>query len=511
MRAAFDRRPATGRRRPALGAATRSPTTPRFLPLYEQALSTGEPFNAELRVRSLPTGRHGVARRQRRHGRPRRRRRRRERHHRRGRGPRGAGARARALREPDRAFERSRVRRRHRPARSSTRPRGAPSSSATRATSSAPPLSRVAPGDRDEAAAWFDEVRALPSGTRGAVGRRCGSSRATARSTRATSPPRTGRTSRRSAASCSNAHDVSALVAAEARLAAVADAIADVIAICDENADIMWVSGAVRDHARHRARGARRALGVRHHASRRPRRRRRRASLGFVDDPTDARADRHPAAARRRHATAGSRRSGNNQLDDPSIRGLVVSLRDITERRAAGGARCGCRRSGTAASSRPRPTRSSRSTRNGDHPELQPGRRAHLRDAAPTTRSARTTPVPARGLARRSSASALEHGRVGEQIDTIATRGSGERFAAQVAVSDVQVGETHYYTAVRARHQRPARDGTGAAGRGDVRRAHRPPEPAHAARPHAATRSTAPAAPTTSSAWCSSTSTASSS
>ena len=42
---------------------------------------------------------------------------------------------------------------------------------------------------------------------------------------------------------------------------------------------------------------------------------------------------RVPGAARRRHAGATSRCGGSNLLDDPAIRGVVVNLRDVTERR----------------------------------------------------------------------------------------------------------------------------------------------------------------------------------
>src|SRR5450755_100662 len=54
--------------------------------------------------------------------------------------------------------------------------------------------------------------------------------------------------------------------------------------------------------------------------------------------------------------------------------------------------------------------------------------------------------LPAESLALVRST--LRKGRLGQQIDTVATRASGERFDVQVAVSDVQIAERHFYTAV---------------------------------------------------------------
>jgi len=107
------------------------------------------------------------------------------------------------------------------------------------------PLSRVVGADRDVAAAWFGEVVALPSGTEArSVALRFVAHDGTVHTCDVTGENRCAEPS--IGGIVLNAHDVSDLVAAEARLAAVADAIADVIAICDDQARIMWVSGAIR-------------------------------------------------------------------------------------------------------------------------------------------------------------------------------------------------------------------------------------------------------------------------
>ena len=219
-----------------------------------------------------------------------------------------------------------------------------------------------------------------------------------------------------------------------------------------------------------------------------------------------------PIDLRLRHADGTYRWfecSGNPQLDDPSIRGVVVSLRDSTARRAAETA---LRMSEERNRSIVEAAGDAIISVDGQGLICSFNRAAEIifattADEAIGASYVRFLPEDSLRFVR----NALEDGRVGERIDTIATRGSGEHFAAQVAVSIAQVGDSQVFTAVlrdisdqRALEQR-------ATGRGDARRAHRPPEPARPARPRAATRSTGPGVRTTSSAWCSSTSTASSS
>ncbi|MDP9334486.1 MAG: diguanylate cyclase [Actinomycetota bacterium] len=198
-----------------------------------------------------------------------------------------------------------------------------------------PPLSRVAPGDRDEASAWFDEVRSLPSGNEArSVALRFVARDGSAHTCDVTAQNRSDDPS--IGGIVLSVHDVSALVAAEARLAAVADAIADVIVICNEEGDIMWVSGAVRealDIDPDDLAGVS-AFDLVHpddHANVVTR------LLSFVAE-TDGKAPPIELRLRLRRADGTYRwfdcRS-KNQLDDPSIRGLVISLRDSTERRAA--------------------------------------------------------------------------------------------------------------------------------------------------------------------------------
>jgi diguanylate cyclase (GGDEF)-like protein/PAS domain S-box-containing protein len=302
----------------------------------------------------------------------------------------------------------------------------------------------VASGDRDKAAAWFGEVRALPSGTE-----------ARSVALRFVAPDGVVHTCEVTATNESEdsfiggivliAHDVSAVVAAEARLAAVADAIADVIVICDAQGRIMWVSGAVRDaldlepddlvglpafeliHPDDHAHVA--------------------ARLGeFVATIATAPIDLRMRLRRADGTYRWFDCRGKNQLDDPSIRGLVISLRDSTDRRAAE----------TALRTSEERNRSiveaaADAIISVDHEGIiQSFNRAaeHIfgTRAADTIGLyyARFLPADSREIVR----SAREGGRVGQQIDTIAVRASGERFAAQVAVSEVQIGDNILYTAV---------------------------------------------------------------
>ncbi|HEY5173825.1 MAG TPA: diguanylate cyclase, partial [Acidimicrobiia bacterium] len=108
-----------------------------------------------------------------------------------------------------------------------------------------PPLSRVAPGDRAVAAAWFDQVRALPPGTEPrSVILTFVANDGEVRTCEVTAQNRADEAA--TGGIVLSVRDVSAVVAAEAHLAAVADAITDVITICDAQSRITWVSGAVR-------------------------------------------------------------------------------------------------------------------------------------------------------------------------------------------------------------------------------------------------------------------------
>jgi diguanylate cyclase (GGDEF)-like protein/PAS domain S-box-containing protein len=198
-----------------------------------------------------------------------------------------------------------------------------------------PPLSRVAPGDRDEASAWFEEVRSLPSGTEArSVALQFVARDGSAHTCDVTAQNRSDDAS--IGGIVLSVHDVSALVAAEARLAAVVDAIADVIVICNEKGDIMWVSGAVRDaldidpddlvgvsafdlvHPDDHANVVARLLNFV-------------AETDGIAPPIELRLRLQRADGTYRWFDCRSK----NQLDDPSIHGLVISLRDSTDRRAA--------------------------------------------------------------------------------------------------------------------------------------------------------------------------------
>ena len=176
--------------------------------------------------------------------------------------------------------------------------------------------------------------------------------------------------------------------------------------------------------------------------------------------------------------------AGSNQLADPSIRGLssacATSPTDARRKR-----RCASRRNATAASSRPRPTRSSRSISTGMIQSFNHA--AEFIFATPRRR--RRSVSATRSSSRRSRLAdrpARTRGRsVGQQIDTIARRAvrravrGARRRLRRAGRRDALLHRG------RARHQRPARDGTGAAHRRIVRRPHGAPQSAHAARPRA--------------------------
>jgi len=306
------------------------------------------------------------------------------------------------------------------------------------------PLSKVAPIDHDAAAAWIDEVRAMPSGTEA----RSVSLHFVARdgSIHACDVTAENRTDESTIGGIVlNAHDVSALVAAEARLSAVADAVNDVITICDAKGSIMWVSGAVRAE-----------LGIEPddlvgvsafdviHPEDRPEIAQRLDSMladpSVVSVPLDIRLRRKDGTYRWFEA------SGSNQLADPAIRGVIISLRDTTDRRAADIAlRMSEERNRSIVEAAADAIISV-----DTHGIIQSFNRAAEHIFATRACDAigqyytRFLPEDSLLIVR----NALEDGRIGQQIDVIACRASGERFAAHVAVSEVQVGDMKYYMAV---------------------------------------------------------------
>ncbi len=306
------------------------------------------------------------------------------------------------------------------------------------------PMDLVIESDRAEARAWFDEIRSSPSATpvRSVVLRfvaHDGSVRtcAVTADDRSDDPLIGG--------FVLNAHDVSAVVAAEARLAAVADAVAEVIAICDADGRMMWVSGAVRDalHVAPEDLIGLSAFDVIHpddHHEIAMRLARMLADPGVVSVPVDIRLRRADGSY------CWFEASGSNQLADPSIRGLVISLRDRTERRADEAAlRVSEERNRSIVE-----TAADAIISVDAHGFIRSFNRAAERifavDAAEVIGTPYEPLVPADSLA--TVRDSIELDGLGHQIDTVAARATGERFPAQIAISAVQVGESHYFTAV---------------------------------------------------------------
>jgi diguanylate cyclase (GGDEF)-like protein/PAS domain S-box-containing protein len=137
--------------------------------------------------------------------------------------------------------------------------------------------------------------------------------------------------------------------------------------------------------------------------------------------------------------------SGSNQLADPSIRGLVISLRDITDRRASEAAL----RMSEELNRSIVETAADAIISVDNAGFIQSFNRA-AEDIFETTAADAIGSYYGRFIHEDSLQSvrdSLQEGRIGQQIETIATRSSGEQFAAHVAVSRVQVGDSHYYTA----------------------------------------------------------------
>ena len=155
---------------------------------------------------------------------------------------------------------------------------------------------------------------------------------------------------------------------------------------------------------------------------------------------------RHTAAPEATARIAGSRRVAATNSPIPSIRGLVISLRDTTDRRAADIALRMSEERNRSIVEAAADAIISVDT-NGI---IQSFNRAAEHIFATRAGDAigqyynRFLPEDSLQIVR----NALEDGRDGQQIDTIACRANGERFAAHVAVSEVQVGDMKYYTAV---------------------------------------------------------------
>jgi diguanylate cyclase (GGDEF)-like protein/PAS domain S-box-containing protein len=238
--------------------------------------------------------------------------------------------------------------------------------------------------------------------------------------------------------------DVSALVGLEARLTAIAESVNDVLAICDETGVLTWASGAIEDAIGMRAEDVvgRSAFSLihpdDHHA----------VALRLADVVSGS--DEQIPLELRLGNTDGTYRwfdcSGNNRLDDPNVRGIVVSLRDITERRAV-----------VEALERSEERNRSIVEAAGDAIiTVDPGgqiasfnRAAErifevgVQDAIGSTYN-RFLPDASLAALR----GALDENGVGSQISVIAKRASGERFPAEVSISRVDVEGLPFFTAV---------------------------------------------------------------
>jgi diguanylate cyclase (GGDEF)-like protein/PAS domain S-box-containing protein len=238
--------------------------------------------------------------------------------------------------------------------------------------------------------------------------------------------------------------DVSTLVGLEARLTAIAESVNDVLAICDETGMLTWASGAIEEAIGMRADDVvgRSAFSLihpdDHHA----------VALRLADVVSGSE-EQIPLELRLGH-TDGTYRwfdcSGNNRLDDPNIRGIVVSLRDVTERRAV-----------VEALERSEEKNRSIVEAAGDAIiTVEPGgqiasfNRAAERifevGALDAIGSTYNRFLPDASLA--ALRDALDENSVGSQISVIAQRATGERFPAEVSISRVDVEGLPFFTAV---------------------------------------------------------------
>ncbi|HWS47525.1 MAG TPA: diguanylate cyclase [Acidimicrobiia bacterium] len=195
------------------------------------------------------------------------------------------------------------------------------------------PLGIVADRDRARAEAWFDSVRALTPGERSVSITLC---------LRASDG--TLRTCDLSALDCRNdphvagivlnVHEISDLVAAETRLAALAENMSDIVAICAPDGEVTWISGAVRAALGYEPEeiAGSNAFALMHPDDR------DHVATRLAEVVADPNEDGPLVQLRLRHAD-GSHRwfevDGTNKLDEPVLNGVVVCLRDIAERRAA--------------------------------------------------------------------------------------------------------------------------------------------------------------------------------
>jgi diguanylate cyclase (GGDEF)-like protein/PAS domain S-box-containing protein len=227
------------------------------------------------------------------------------------------------------------------------------------------------------------------------------------------------------------------------RLAAVAESISDVIAICDADGRIVWVSGAVRELLGVEPAGV---VGLSAFEIMHPDDHARVASR--LVEVIGGNTERRPIDLRLRHGDGSYRwfeATGTNRIDDPSIAGVVVSLRDVTGRRAAEDAlRVSEERNRVIVEA----AGDAIVTVGGG--VVQSFNRAAerifglSRDEAIGQPYTKLLPADALDALRAS----LDEDFVGEHIDVIAARASGERFHAQVSISRVDVGGTTLFVAV---------------------------------------------------------------
>ncbi len=242
-----------------------------------------------------------------------------------------------------------------------------------------------------------------------------------------------------------NMHDVSAIAEAETRLAAVTENVEDVIAIINQNGEVTWASAAVEKaleyspaevvgmsamelvHVEDRDRAASRLLEV----------------LESRDtDPYPIEIRLVGASGRHRWYEC----TGTNRLDDPAVRGVVVSLHDVTERLAAEEAlRVSEQRSRSIIEAVADAIVTVDSTGcvrgfNGAAERIF-GVRRRVVIGKPYTAF---LPAASLGALR----AALRDGRIGEELDTVATRANGETFDARVTLSRFELAGSEMFTAV---------------------------------------------------------------
>jgi diguanylate cyclase (GGDEF)-like protein/PAS domain S-box-containing protein len=226
-----------------------------------------------------------------------------------------------------------------------------------------------------------------------------------------------------------------ALACERARSAALVANVSDIIAICAADGRLMWVSSAVTP-----------ALGL------------------TTDEVVGVSAfdlihpDDHNRVAERLGDVVADpnidaaptyrwfEASGTNKLDDPALEGIVVSLRDITDRRSTE----------VALRASEERNRSIVEAAADAIITVDPGGLVQsFNRSAEKIFGIRADEVVGQSYVRFLPGASLDalrdamaHGRTGEQIATTARRGSGEEFPAQIALSRVFVNEVQLFTAV---------------------------------------------------------------